>query len=75
MYRTGSIGGKTGPTFFPLAGKQKRPSYDDSFLVENGAAPNSSIIMTENAFMTDDEAWDQIAPKAAIGIREMPVIQ
>jgi hypothetical protein len=74
MYRTGSIAGETGPTFFLLAGKHKRPGYDDSFLVNNGAAPGSSIIMTENAYMTD-EAWDEIAPMAAKGIREMPVIR
>ena len=42
--------------------------YTDEFLVQNGAAPFSSILMTPSAFLTD-EAWQEIVPKLIKGIR------
>ena len=42
--------------------------YTDDFLVQNGAAPFSSIVMTPSAFLTD-EAWQKIVPKLIKGIR------
>ena len=52
LYRNGSVAGDTGPTMFLLAGKQRREGYTDNFLLENGAAPGSTVLMTQNAFMT-----------------------
>ena len=74
MYRTGNVAGSTGPTFFLLAGKKCRHGYNDQFLKRNGAATGSSIVMTENAFMTDD-AWKQMSPLVSSGIRGMPVVR
>ena len=42
--------------------------YTDDYLTTNGAAPFSKIIMTENAFLTD-EAWLQIVPSLIKGLR------
>ena len=73
MYRLGSIGGSDGPVFFLMTGKQRKPAFTDNFLRNHGAPKGSSIIMTENAFMTD-EAWERMAPLAVEGIRSMPFI-
>ena len=72
-YRTSSAGGATGPTAFLMAGSRKKSGYDDAFLVRHGAACGSCIEMTPTAFMTDD-AWENITPKLAKGIRDLPVI-
>jgi hypothetical protein len=74
MYRLGSIGGSDGPVFFLMSGKQRKPAFTDSFLRNHGAPKGSSIIMTENAFMTD-EAWETMASLATEGIRSMPFIE
>ncbi len=74
MYRLGSIGGSDGPVFFLMAGKQRKSAFTDNFLSKHGAPKGSSIIMTENAFMTD-EAWETMAPLATEGIRGMPFIK
>ena len=56
IVRTGTVGGTTGPTIILLKGEKKNPIYTDEFLVKHGMAPGSTIIMTENAYMTDN-AW------------------
>jgi hypothetical protein len=56
-----------------MAGKQRRQAFTDDFLHNHGAPKGSSVIMTENAFMTD-EAWETMAPLATEGIRSMPFI-
>ena len=58
----------SGPTFFLLKGKECRKDFDADFLHKNGAAMNSNIVMTENAFLTD-EAWKEICPQLIAGIR------
>jgi len=68
MYRTGSVAGDTGPTIFLLKGQRKRVSYMDQFLLENGAAIGSTIVMTENAFMTM-AAWEELMPLVCKGLR------
>ena len=57
-----------------LAGKQKRKFYTDKFLINNGAALGSTIIMTETAFMTT-EAWVKMTPKLMKGYRSLPYIK
>ncbi len=74
MYRTGCIAGDTGPTIFLCSGKKKRAGFTDKVLLQNGAAPGSTIIMTENAYMTND-AWEEMAPNIVKGIRQMPVVR
>ena len=50
------------------AGKVRHPDYTDAFLEQHGAAKFSTIIMTENGFVTDD-AWKEMMPNLADGIR------
>ena len=73
LYRTGSVAGDTGPTLFLLAGKQRREGYTDKFLHDNGAAPGSTVLMTQNAFMTI-EAWEAMTPKLCAGLRKINAI-
>jgi hypothetical protein len=63
MFRSGVTVGGNGPTGFLLKGKKKRPGYTDDMLVKHGCEPGSTIIMTENAFMTN-EAWIELTRKA-----------
>ena len=73
IYRTGSAAGTDGPTAFLPPGVRVKSGYTDEFLVTNGAAPGSTIVMTPTGYMTED-AWVELAPKMAKGIRNMPVI-
>ena len=68
MIRCGAPANISASTFWLLTGKTRNPVFTDEFLVEHGAAPFSSIIMTENAFLTDD-AWRQLVPLLIKGIR------
>jgi hypothetical protein len=70
IYRTGSVAGDTGPSVFLLAGKKRRNGFNDAFLLRNGAAVGSTIIMTETAYMTTD-AWEEMTPSVCKGLRNM----
>ena len=70
MYRTGTPAGDTGPTIFLCAGSSRRGGYSDKFLMKGGASKGSTIIMTENAFMTDD-AWEAMTPNVIDGLRSI----
>ena len=69
MIRCGFASNAQGPSFFLPPGKVCKPEYSDNFLCEHGAAPGSTVIMTESGFLTD-EAWKQIIPSLLKGIRE-----
>ena len=64
MFRSGVTSGDNGPTAFLMKGKRKKAAFTDEFLVENGCAPGSTVVMTENAFMTND-AWIEITKKVS----------
>ena len=70
--RSGNAANRSGPTYWLLTGKERNPAYTDEFLQANGAAEFSSIVMTPNAFLTD-EAWKQIVPLLIKGLRKMVV--
>ena len=74
MVRTGSVAGDTGPTIILLKGKIKRAIFNDAYLVRHRLKPGSTIIMTENAFMTHD-AWYKATKAIIYGYNEMPVIR
>ena len=74
MYRSGSAAGAQGPTGFIIKGKRCRTGFTSKFLTDNGAAPGSCFVLTENAFMTD-AAWLELTRSVCQGIREMPVIR
>jgi hypothetical protein len=74
VYRVGSAAGKDGPTGFLPPGLRCKHGYTDKFLIENGAAVGSTIIMTPTGYMTE-EAWDEMAQPMAAGIRQMDVIK
>ena len=63
---TGTVGGSTGTTIFILKGEKKRKHFTDEFLVTHGCAPGSTIIMTEDAYMTD-EAWEEASTSIVSG--------
>ena len=74
VYRVGSPSGATGPTGFLPPGLRRQTGFTDDFLVKHGAAPGSTIVMTPTGYMTED-AWVEMAPSMATGIRQMPVIR
>tara|TARA_B110001452_G_scaffold205333_1_gene175349 strand:+ start:90 stop:1757 length:1668 start_codon:yes stop_codon:yes gene_type:complete len=55
------------------AGVRCKSGYNDAFLVKHGAAPGSAIAMTPTGYMTT-EAWVELAPKMAYGIRQLPKV-
>ncbi len=73
IVRTGTIAGTTGPTIFVLKGTQSRSAYNDEFLMRHGMAEGSTIIMTENAYMTDD-AWLEASKAIVKGYHSLPYI-
>lgn len=52
-------------------GQRRDPYYTDKYLMNNGAALGSTIVMTENGFMTE-QAWEAITPFQCKGIRDVP---
>jgi hypothetical protein len=70
LYRTGAVDGDTGPTIFLMKGKTKRHGFTDHYLRSNGCAIGSTVIMTENAFMTVD-AWERMTPNIILGLRNI----
>ena len=72
-YRCGSAAGSDGPTGFLPPGVRRKSGFTDEFLLKHGAAPGSTIVMTPSGYMTED-AWLEMAPTMARGIRKMPVI-
>ena len=74
LVRTGVFSGTNGPTCFLMAGINRRTGYDDDYLLRYGCAPGSQILMTENAFMTE-ECWERMTPKLVAGYRSLPYIK
>jgi hypothetical protein len=74
LYRVGTAAGATGPTAFLPPGKQRKPFYTDKFLVDKGAPPGSTIAMTLTGYMTE-EAWVEMSPAIADGLRALPVVR
>ena len=73
IYRLGSTAGATGPTAFLPAGKVRKHGYTDDFLINHGAPTGSLIVLTPTGYMTE-EAWLEMAPSIAGGIRRVPVV-
>ena len=65
IFRYGSSFGSNGPTAFIMKGKKRRNGHDERFLENHGAAPGSTITMTNNAFMTE-KAWAEIYDKVGM---------
>ena len=72
MQQTGIAGGSNSPTAFVIKGKQK-PGYTDNMLKENSAEHGSTVVMTENAFMTE-ETWLALTPKVIKEYQKIPFI-
>jgi hypothetical protein len=70
LYRTGAVAGDTGPKIFLMKVKTKRHGFTDHYLRSNGCAIGSTVIMTENAFMTVD-AWERMPPNIILGLRNI----
>jgi len=74
IVRTGTVWGTNGPTIFLLSGVKRRPAWTDELLEKHGMAKGSTIIMTENAFMTND-AWVEVSKAIVMGYRNLPYIR
>lgn len=73
MYCTGQPIGQIGPTKFLLtsaSSSNTRREYNDKFLLEQGCAKGSTIVLNENAFI-DSNTWAKITPKLFWGYRKM----
>jgi hypothetical protein len=70
LYHTGAVAGDTGPTIFLMKGKTKRHEFTDQYLRSNGCVIGSTVIMTENAFMTVD-ALERMTQNIILGIRNI----
>ena len=74
MYRTGNCAGSNGPTAFIMKGKRRRARYTNEFLKKEGCEPGSTVVMTDNAFMTE-AAWEEMADCIVRGYRSLPVVR
>ena len=73
--RMGRPTGDKGPNVYLMKGKTPRDGYTSEFLRAHGAPPGSAIVMTENAYLTND-VWDKdVTPLIIKGIRSMDVIK
>jgi hypothetical protein len=70
LYHTGAVAGDTGPTIFLMKGNTKRHGFTDHYVRSNVCAIGSTVIMTENAFMTVD-AWERMTPNIILGLRNI----
>ena len=70
LVRTGSAGGSTDPTDFLLKGENATVIILIVFLEDRGLAPGSTVIMTENSFMTN-VAWAQCTKRLIKGYRSV----
>ncbi len=61
MCRTDSDARDTGSMVFLLKGQRKKFGYMDQFLLDSSTSIGSTIVMTENAFMTI-AAWEDLMP-------------
>jgi hypothetical protein len=50
-----------------------KKSFNNTYLIKYGMKPGLTIIMTENAYMTDD-AWLQVSKEIVKGYRLLPYI-
>ena len=58
-----------------MKGVSAREGYNEEFLKKHGAPPGSIIVITENAYLTN-EVWDEdTVPQLIKTIRNMPVIR
>ena len=74
---TGTVAGDTGPTIFLLKGKpgtKVKKAFSDAALRRYGLAVGSTIIMTENAFMTND-AWEFATKHIVKCYRHLPYVR
>ena len=73
VVRTGNTNGDTGPTIFVCKGAadNRHPDMKDEWLVTQGMALGSTIIMTENSYMTN-EAWTHAARFIMEGYWKVP---
>jgi hypothetical protein len=70
LYRTGCVTGGIGPNIFLMKGKTRRSGYTDTFIRNNVCALGSTIIVTDNAFITVD-AWEKMTPCIIEGFRNI----
>ena len=55
---------------FRMKGKERQEEYTDEFLLAHGCATGFTIVMTENAYMTN-EAWILVTVGLVKGYMEM----
>ena len=73
VYRIGTSASVTGPVALLPPGTKRKPAWSDEFILKHGAPKGSCVVMTPTGYMTE-EAWVEMAPTIADGIRQLPVI-
>ena len=68
--RCGIAAGVKGPSLYLMTGTNKRAGFTDRHLVEHGAPPGSTVVMTPSAYMMNS-VWDEIAETIAKGLCNM----
>ena len=56
-----------------VAGKKRRVGYTEQFLTRFGAPQGSTTVITPTGYMTED-AWVEMAPSTAAGLRQTPIV-
>jgi hypothetical protein len=74
VLRVGSSANVDGPRIYLAKGKEIELPKFKEFTQHWPAPPGSRVVMTPNAYMTDD-AWIELVPHLCKGIQEMKVIK
>jgi hypothetical protein len=70
VVRTRTASGITGPTIFLLKGTKHRNNFNNDYLLRYGMAKGLTILMMENAYMTDN-AWLKASKAIVKGYRQL----
>ncbi len=74
VMRTVTASGITGPTIFLLKGTKHCNNFNNDYLLRYGMAKGSTILMTENAYMTDN-AWLEASKAIVRGYCQLPFMK
>jgi hypothetical protein len=74
IVRSGCASGESGPWIFLAKGKEMTVNSFRNLCRDHKAPPGSKVIMTPNAYMTDD-TWLIVVPQLIEGLRSLPVVR
>ena len=56
-----------------MKGKKRQAGYNNQFMLRKGCTPGYTVVMMENASITDN-AWEEMTNSIVHGYRLMPVV-